>query len=395
MTPRGALAPAAAMAGFMAHLRARRFAVGAADAALALAALRAARAATAAEARRALSIALAADRDERARFSAAFDSYWLGRSDERERKNSTFDLSSAARRIWREDSPSRGGAAGAPIAGGEATAAAATEADDCVAPIPARAARAGALRRADFLSLAPADARLAARAARALARAMRLRALRRSAPSRRGTRLHFPRTMRANLSRGGELLTLLRRRRPRRPPRLVALVDVSGSMREYCDLYLAFLQGLVGADLRVEAFVFRDRLWRVTDSLVGGDAERALFRATRMIGGLGGGTRIARAIETLNTRYPSVCSRARGAVLIVSDGCDSDPPAELEKQMRVLRRKARRIVWLNPFLPRAGAGVGAPRGLAAAAAHVDLLARAAAPADLAALESEIARWRDF
>ena len=168
MTPRGALAPAAAMAGFMAHLRARRFAVGAADAALALAALRAARAATAAEARRALSIALAADRDERARFPAAFDSYWLGRNDARERKNSTFDLSSAARRIWREDSPSRGGAAGAPIAGGEATAATAAESDDCAAPIPARAARAGALRRADFLSLAPADARLAARKPRAL-----------------------------------------------------------------------------------------------------------------------------------------------------------------------------------------------------------------------------------
>lgn len=383
---RAPLAPASAMAGFAAHLRARGFV--AVDSGLALAALRAARPETAAEARRALSIALAADRDERQRFPAAFDSYWLGRGEPRpRRKELNAGLSAAARRIWRDDAPPAMDSAAAPLADSDAPAA---TGDSRAMPIPVRAAREGALRRADFLSLSAADARLAAQAARDVARAMRLRVMRRAAPSRRGAGLHFPRTMRANLSRGGELLSLLRRRRPRRPPRLVALVDVSGSMRERCDLYLAFLQGLAGADLRVEAFVFRDRLWRITDSLaVGGD--RGLLRAARKIGGLGGGTRIAHALETLEERHSAVCSRARGAVLIASDGCDSDPPAALEARLRALRRKTRRIVWLSPFLPRAGA----PRGLATAAANVDLLARAAAPADFAALESEIARWRDF
>ena len=105
------------------------------------------------------------------------------------------------------------------------------------------------------------------------------------------------------------------------------------------------------------------------------------FRATRMIGGLGGGTRIARAIETLNTRYPSVCSRARGAVLIVSGRLRQRPAGGTRKaNARVAAQGAAHRLAQSVFARARGAGVGAPRGLAAAAAHVDLLARAAAPA---------------
>jgi uncharacterized protein with von Willebrand factor type A (vWA) domain len=39
----------------------------------------------------------------------------------------------------------------------------------------------------------------------------------------------------------------------------------------------------------------------------------------------------------------------RGAiVLIASDGWDSDPPEELAAGMARLRRRAHRVIWLNP-----------------------------------------------
>ncbi|GAB3932942.1 hypothetical protein GCM10027614_03010 [Micromonospora vulcania] len=67
--------------------------------------------------------------------------------------------------------------------------------------------------------------------------------------------------------------------------------------------------------------------------------------------------------------------------MIGSDGWDSDPPDELATVMARLRRRAYRIVWLNP---RAGAPGFAPRagGMAAALPHCDQLLPAGTFQDL-------------
>ena len=46
---------------------------------------------------------------------------------------------------------------------------------------------------------------------------------------------------------------------------------------------------------------------------------------------------------------PPGLSRAN-AVLILSDGYDTGEPALLEAAMRGIRRRCKRIVWLNPLL---------------------------------------------
>jgi uncharacterized protein with von Willebrand factor type A (vWA) domain len=76
--------------------------------------------------------------------------------------------------------------------------------------------------------------------------------------------------------------------------------------------------------------------------------------------------------------------------MIVSDGYDTGEPATLAEEMRRLRRRCRRIVWLNPLI---GWEDYAPeaRGMQAALPYVDLFAPAHNLESLAALEPYLAR----
>ena len=79
----------------------------------------------------------------------------------------------------------------------------------------------------------------------------------------------------------------------------------------------------------------------------------------------------------------------RSVVVIVSDGFDTGPPEQLAAELAALRRRARRLVWLNPMLGREGYEPVA-RGMAAALPHVDLFAPAHNLESLAALEPYLA-----
>ena len=78
--------------------------------------------------------------------------------------------------------------------------------------------------------------------------------------------------------------------------------------------------------------------------------------------------------------------RAPG-VIVVSDGYDTGEPALLADSLATLRRRSRRLVWLNPLLSQPGYAPES-RGMQAAMPHIDLLA---AGADLASLEHVLPR----
>ena len=62
-------------------------------------------------------------------------------------------------------------------------------------------------------------------------------------------------------------------------------------------------------------------------------------------------------------------------VFIVSDGYDTGTPELLGEQVRRLRRRARRLIWLNPLLGREDYAPVAG-GMQAALPHIDLFASA-------------------
>ncbi|MCT4371310.1 VWA domain-containing protein, partial [Yangia mangrovi] len=226
--------------------------------------------------------------------------------------------------------------------------------------------------------------------ARDLARAIRDRRSRRRRQARRGSELDMRRILRASLARGGEPLDLHRRARPERPMRIVALCDVSGSMTVYARVFLAFIKGLVDADTTADAYLFHTRLMRITPALRDRDTLRAAGRLSLMAEGFGGGTDIGASLGTFVEAHAAKALSRRTVVLILSDGYCTGRPEALAAALARIRRRAGRIVWLNPLLGWQGY---APVAVAIAAAlpHLDAHLPANTIEALAALEPEFAR----
>jgi uncharacterized protein with von Willebrand factor type A (vWA) domain len=223
-----------------------------------------------------------------------------------------------------------------------------------------------------------------------LARTMRARLVRREQIRKRGRRLDLRRTIHRSVSHGGTPVDLAWRRRKIKPLRLVVLLDASGSMSLYTAFFVRFLHGVVDAFREAEAFVFHTRLAHVSPSLRDRDVTRAVEKLALMAQGIGGGTRIGESLATFNRWHARRVINSRTAVMIVSDGYDTGEPDRLGEEMRRLRRRCRRIVWLNPLIgwrdytPQA-------RGMQAALPHVDLFAPAHNLQSLAALEPYLAK----
>lgn len=383
--PARAAGPAERVAGFMAHLRLNGLGVGLGETGAALAALAAVNPADPREACAALRALLAGTREEAARFDDLFAAYWLNAG--RARAGQAADPRRGQRAAPRLPyvAAAMAGAGGVPDG--------ADDGDDEAGQDGAGrlvAARAGNLARADLRRLIePADIAAAEALAERLARAIRDRRSRRARAASRG-RVDLRRMMRASLATGGEPLRLLHRRPPERPAHLVALCDVSGSMKAHARVFLAFLRGLVATDLRADAYLFHTRLVRVADALRDRDRGRALDRLSLMAQGFGGGTRIGGALAAFNAGYARGRVTGRSVVIVLSDGYDTDPPELLAAELARLRRRGCRIVWLNPLKGWRGYAPVA-RAMAAALPHLDLFAAAGTLADLAALEGELAR----
>ena len=223
-----------------------------------------------------------------------------------------------------------------------------------------------------------------------LAAKMRARLVRRERVRRSGRRLDLRRTIHRSISHGGTPIDLAWRRRKEKPLRLVVLLDASGSMSLYTAFFVRFLHGVVDSFREAEAFVFHTRLVHVSPSLRDRNVARAVDRLSLMAQGIGGGTRIGESLATFNRWHASRVINSRTALMIVSDGYDTGEPERLGQEMRRLRRRCRRIIWLNPLLGWKDYAPAA-RGMQAAMPHIDLFAPAHNLESLAALEPYLAR----
>jgi hypothetical protein len=173
---------------------------------------------------------------------------------------------------------------------------------------------------------------------------------------------------------GGDAVRLRYRRRRIRKTRLVVICDVSGSMQTHARFLLAFLYAAQDAFARVETFVFDVSLRRVTASLRAGSFTEALERIAADVGGFSGGTRIGGSLAAFVERWPALIGPDT-VVIIMSDGWDTGEPEVLDRAMRAIRRRARRVIWLNPLLAEP-AYRPLTRGMQAALPHVDVFAPA-------------------
>jgi uncharacterized protein with von Willebrand factor type A (vWA) domain len=253
------------------------------------------------------------------------------------------------------------------------------------------ASRAAALQRTDFRKIADPGSLAEAHAlAERLARRMRARITRRLTSSSRARQVDLRRTIHRNIAHGGVPIELMHRARKPKPLRLVLLLDASGSMSLYTSLFIRFMHGVLDHFREADTYLFHTRLVEVSDALCDRDATRALERLSLIAEGVGGGTRIGESLATFNRWHAARVLHSRTCLIIISDGYDTGEPAALALEMARLRRRCRRIVWLNPMLGWEGYAPSA-RGMRAALPYVDFFAPAHDLESLAALEPYLAR----
>jgi len=252
--------------------------------------------------------------------------------------------------------------------------------------VPAASDRA-ALAKKDFSTFGAEELAEIQRLARRIARRLAARPSRRWKSGRRGPRVDLRRTIRRSLSNAAEPLELRFRRRKPRKTRIVAICDVSGSMDLYSRFLLQFLYALQGTVARVESFVFSTELRRVTELLRQPEYAEALQGLSEEVHDWSGGTRIGECLAAFNRDWLHLVDR-RTVLVILSDGWDTGDPALLGAEMEVLRRRSRRLIWLNPLL-------GSPdyepltQGMQAALPHVSVFAPAHNLVALRALERHL------
>lgn len=172
---------------------------------------------------------------------------------------------------------------------------------------------------------------------------------RRRKTSHRGP-IDLRRTMKQNVRSGGDLMPLSFYERRKRPPTLVILCDISGSMERYSRMFLHFMHVLTNHRDRAHAFTFGTRLSNVTRTLEHKDVDIALEKLGQEVVDWSGGTRIRSALSAFNKKWSRRVLGQGAIVLLVTDGLDRDLEAGLDFEVQRLRRSCRRLIWLNPLL---------------------------------------------
>jgi uncharacterized protein len=226
------------------------------------------------------------------------------------------------------------------------------------------------LQRMDFEAMSADEIATAKREIRRLTLPLDVRRTRRLRPDARGPSTDLRRTIRNSLRQGGEILEIARSRRQTRPPPLVVLCDISGSMSRYAQILLHFLHAVTNDRDRVHVFLFGTRLTNITRQLRNRDPEVAFQTVSHTVPDWSGGTRIGEALATFNRRWARRVLGQGAVVLLITDGLDRDGAAHLADNMDRLHRSCRRLIWLNPLLRWSGFEPKS-QGIRAMLPHVD------------------------
>ena len=158
-------------------------------------------------------------------------------------------------------------------------------------------------------------------------------------------KLDFRKTIRKGLETGGTFYHLKYKKRPSRRKHLVLLCDVSGSMIQFSEFALRFIQMLNQASDSSRTFLFSEELVEADPfSLQNMDLFRSYVRQSGLYGK---GTDLGKALEQLCQKRPPVLTDAT-TLIVLSDTKTVDQNKALVALLEA-KRLSGRIIWLNPI----------------------------------------------
>ena len=158
-------------------------------------------------------------------------------------------------------------------------------------------------------------------------------------------KLDFRRTIRKGLETGGSFHRLKYKKKRSQKKHLVLLCDVSGSMVQFSEFALRFIQSLNQVSDSSRVFLFSET---VTEADAFKLQNMDLFRSfVRDSGIYGRGTDLGTALAELCRKQPPVLNCAT-TLLILSDTKTIDQPRAVQALVEA-KRLSGRVIWLNPI----------------------------------------------
>ena len=158
-------------------------------------------------------------------------------------------------------------------------------------------------------------------------------------------KLDFRRTIRKGLETGGSFYRLRYKKKRAHRKHLVMLCDVSGSMVQFSEFALRFIQSLNQVSESSRTFLFSETMTEADPFKL---QNMDLFRSfVRDSGIYGRGTDLGTALEQLCAKQPAVLNSST-TLLILSDTKTIDQPRALQALVEA-KRLSGRVLWLNPI----------------------------------------------
>jgi uncharacterized protein with von Willebrand factor type A (vWA) domain len=198
-----------------------------------------------------------------------------------------------------------------------------------------------------FSSLNPHEMDLLRDQVRRLAARLRTRASLRQKRGKQG-KLDAKSTIRANLRYSGVPFDLRYKQR-RLKPKLVAILDVSTSMRPVAEFFLRMMYELQGQVQKSRSFAFIDHLEEVTPALNTVQIDDAVYVVLTKLPSGYYNTDLGRSLRQFEQQHLDAVDH-RTTVIVLGDGRNNYNDPGLDSFSRIGRR-ARKLIWMNPEYP--------------------------------------------
>ena len=158
-------------------------------------------------------------------------------------------------------------------------------------------------------------------------------------------KLDFRRTIRKGLETGGSFYRLRFRKKPHRKKSIVLLCDVSGSMMQFSEFALRFIQSLNQVSENARVFLFSEEMFEADAfALENMDKFRDFVKQSGLYGR---GTDLGSALESLCKQQNTPLS-SNATLLILSDTKTIDQGRAIHALLKA-KQLSGRTIWLNPI----------------------------------------------
>lgn len=205
------------------------------------------------------------------------------------------------------------------------------------------------LQTTDFSKLHDIETRQLEEIAAKLFKEMATRLRRRMKENPKEGTINLRRTIRRSIQYGGEPIELFHRSKKLKKHRLIVLLDVSGSMDKYSFFLLRFICALRENFRQAEAFVFSTSLIRISKVLQHNYLDAVLSAISQKADNWSGGTKIGDCLRQFNDQYGKRLLNGLPFVIILSDGLDTGTPETLSRELQKIKRRSKKLIWLNPL----------------------------------------------